>query len=247
MTRFELAARCAMPFLSPLYLDVRRALRDAVRAQARVRGRPVELLDVGGRHSHYTVGLPCRVTITELPRTTAVQAALNLGLTDALARRTRDRRSNVRDIVYDDMTTTHLASGAYDCVVAVEVLEHVDDDAGFLRNVARVLRPGGAFVMTTPNGDACPVPHNADHRRHYPHAALERLLRERFVDVRVRYAVRAGRARTLGLASWSPGRPLRSAVALAANAVNAVQSAAPAVHGDVMGTRHLLATARTPA
>lgn len=243
MTGFELAARCAMPFLSPLYVDVRRRLR----AVARAHGRPLELLDVGGRHSHYTAGLPCRVTITELPRTTETQAALNLGLTDALADRTRARRSNVRAILYDDMTATRLPAAAFDCVVAVEVLEHVDDDAGFLRNVARVLRPGGTFVMTTPNGDACPVPHNADHRRHYPRAALDALLRAAFADVDVRYAVVAGRARSLGLSSWSPGRPLRSAVALAANAVNVVQSRAPAVRDDVLGTRHLLATARTTA
>ena len=241
MTGFELAYRCAMPFASPLYLDVRRRLRAVAATRP---GRPLEILDVGGRKSHYTIGLPGIVTITELPRESPTQVTLNLGLTGELADRTRTRRSNVRAILFDDMTTTRLPERAFDCVVAVEVLEHVEEDEQFVHNVARVLRPGGTFVMTTPNGDASPVPHNADHKRHYPRAALEALLRRSFADVDVRYAVASGRARALGLRPWSARHPLRTLVTMGANVVNAVQSAAPAMCADVMGTRHLLATAR---
>jgi len=43
--------------------------------------------------------------------------------------------------------------GEFDCVVAIDVLEHLDDDQRFLGELRRVLRPGGRVVVTVPNGD----------------------------------------------------------------------------------------------
>lgn len=42
-------------------------------------------------------------------------------------------------------------SGSVDSVVASEVYEHLQDPAGFLEEVRRVLKPGGRLVLTTPN------------------------------------------------------------------------------------------------
>jgi SAM-dependent methyltransferase len=41
--------------------------------------------------------------------------------------------------------------GSCDAVVAIEVIEHVEDQFAFLRELARVARPGGRVVVTTPN------------------------------------------------------------------------------------------------
>lgn len=41
----------------------------------------------------------------------------------------------------------------YDCIVSIDVLEHLEDDQTFLQEVLRVVRPGGSAVVTVPNGD----------------------------------------------------------------------------------------------
>jgi len=43
-----------------------------------------------------------------------------------------------------------LASGAADCVTMLDVLEHLRDDEQALSEVARILKPGGALVLTVP-------------------------------------------------------------------------------------------------
>lgn len=43
------------------------------------------------------------------------------------------------------------ADGSFDCVVCVDVLEHVQDLDQVLREVERVLRPGGVFLFDTIN------------------------------------------------------------------------------------------------
>lgn len=44
-----------------------------------------------------------------------------------------------------------LPDGSVDLAYSVEVLEHLEDQFAYLREVHRVLRPGGRFVLTTPN------------------------------------------------------------------------------------------------
>lgn len=44
-----------------------------------------------------------------------------------------------------------LPDASVDLAYSVEVLEHLEDQFTFLREVHRVLRPGGRFVVTTPN------------------------------------------------------------------------------------------------
>ncbi|NCF69903.1 MAG: methyltransferase domain-containing protein [Chloroflexi bacterium] len=45
------------------------------------------------------------------------------------------------------------ADNLFDCVVAIDVLEHLQDDQPFLHEVRRVLRPDGRAIVTVPNGD----------------------------------------------------------------------------------------------
>jgi SAM-dependent methyltransferase len=52
---------------------------------------------------------------------------------------------------------SQLGPGTFGLVTAVEVIEHVESPIGFLRNVGRLLKPGGVAVLTTPNVDSAPA------------------------------------------------------------------------------------------
>ena len=77
---------------------------------------------------------------------------------DALARTYADLVEHGRLIpVRGDLTALPLAAGSLDGAVCMEVLEHVEDDRVALREIARVVRPGGFLALSVPNRDA-PLP-----------------------------------------------------------------------------------------
>lgn len=160
-----------------------------------------------------------------------------------MIRSTRSRRSNVGRVLVDDMTRSRLPDGEFRGAVAVEVLEHVEEDELFLRQVRRVLAPGGFFLMTTPNGDCVPNT-NPDHKRHYTFSGLSALLQKYFVDVQVEYAIRGGPFHHLGLRPFSIRHPVRTATTMLANLINSIESRGAEVRRRRDGTRHLIALAR---
>ena len=52
--------------------------------------------------------------------------------------------------VQGDALSLPFADGTFDRVIASEVLEHIPDDTAAMRELARVLRPGGAMAVTVP-------------------------------------------------------------------------------------------------
>lgn len=44
-----------------------------------------------------------------------------------------------------------LKDNAFDSIVSFQVIEHIEDDEFFLREIHRVLKPGGIALITTPN------------------------------------------------------------------------------------------------
>ncbi len=44
-----------------------------------------------------------------------------------------------------------LDDASVDAAVAIEVIEHVEDQFAFVREMARIIRPGGLVLLTTPN------------------------------------------------------------------------------------------------
>lgn len=79
-----------------------------------------------------------------------------------------------------DVTRLPLAGACLDAVVGFETIEHVEAGA-YLSEVARVLRPGGLFVLSTPQNSLGHIPINARHAREYSLRELAALLEGHFV------------------------------------------------------------------
>ena len=85
-----------------------------------------------------------------------------------------------------ESATIPFPDGTFDLVTALDVLEHIDDDQGALREVVRVLRPGGTFLATVPAhewmwGQQDEISH---HYRRYS----SRQLRDRLAEANLRVA-----------------------------------------------------------
>jgi SAM-dependent methyltransferase len=238
MKPFEIVYLCLEPFLPPLYKIVRQRLTKITKC----RGNALDVLDIGGRKSNYTIGLPASITITDLPRESSVQKELMLGINDEVMKNVYKRRSNIKNIIYDDMTKSSLPDCSFDLLVSIEVLEHVEEDAQFIKHAHRVLKPGGIFLMTTPNGDYVPNT-NPDHKRHYTREQLHGLLSNQFEKVELEYAIQDGVFHRKGLKSWSVRHPLETLSSMASNVINLIQSSGNAIKNRSKGTRHLIAVA----
>lgn len=64
---------------------------------------------------------------------------------------------------------------SFDCVITFQVIEHIRDDVRFVREIHRVLRPGGRLILTTPNAPMS-LTRNPWHVREYRVEELQNLL-----------------------------------------------------------------------
>lgn len=83
-----------------------------------------------------------------------------------------------------------VADASYDVYISFETIEHVDDDAALIDEAARVLRPGGLLLLSTPNRAVLDPgatiddrPFNRYHVREYLRDELEARLRRRFGSI----------------------------------------------------------------
>jgi SAM-dependent methyltransferase len=87
-----------------------------------------------------------------------------------------------RKIPFDDLS--------FDLVVSFQVIEHLEDTGAYLTEIARVLRPSGVALFTTPNAairlDRDMKPWNEFHVREYRAAELAESLKAVFPEVDVR-------------------------------------------------------------
>jgi SAM-dependent methyltransferase len=93
-----------------------------------------------------------------------------------------------------DCSSSAFAGGRFEVVVAFEVIEHLDDHRGFLREVRRLLVPGGVLLLSTPNRatyrQGPDIPPNPFHRCELDLEELRAMLSEAFPAVAILGQVR---------------------------------------------------------
>lgn len=126
-----------------------------------------------------------------------------------------ERAARVLALDYDEQTVRHVARcypqagtvqgnlaflplrpSTMDVVATFQVIEHLWDQAGFLAECHRVLRPGGRLIVTTPNRltftPDSDTPLNPYHTRELAPSEMDTLLREAGFEVELLHGLRHG-------------------------------------------------------
>lgn len=130
--------------------------------------------------------------------------------------RTRFRPEQILSLAGDRVP---LPDGALEYVTALDVLEHVPDDAAVVRGFHRLLKPGGLAVVTVPAGMALWSDWDValHHFRRYDRAQLQALFpAEAWELVYVNYTNVLVYPAVWAVRKWRAWRPRRGAVAPAA-------------------------------
>ena len=84
-------------------------------------------------------------------------------------------QQNVPPLAFDN--------NVFDAAITFQVVEHIKDDHAFIKEIHRVLKPGGKLIITTPNIKMS-ITRNPWHIREYTVEQLLQLLRNYFPDVK---------------------------------------------------------------
>ncbi len=79
---------------------------------------------------------------------------------------------------------TGLADNAYDSIVSFQVIEHIQNDVLFLKEIHRLLKPGAVALITTPNRKMS-LSRNPWHIREYLSTELKALAEKIFDNVKM--------------------------------------------------------------
>jgi SAM-dependent methyltransferase len=110
------------------------------------------LLDMGaggGRHAFEAMRRGAVVTAVDADAAEVKDAFAMMGAMVAEDPATRASGGTGTAVVGDALRLP-FPTGAFDRVIAAEVLEHIPDDRGAMAELARVLRPGGTIAVTVP-------------------------------------------------------------------------------------------------
>jgi SAM-dependent methyltransferase len=152
------------------------------------------------------------------------------------------------EYVIGKLETALIASGSFDAVLALDVLEHLDNDAAGLYQAAQMVKPGGLLLITVPAlpslwGGQDVISH---HRRRYTKATLLRTFeRAGLPSPRVSYF------NTLLFPPVAAVRWTRRAMGMAARPRADFEDSAPGAVNNILASifsveRHLVPRMRLP-
>lgn len=124
----------------------------------------------------------------------AARSVVGLDYDAETASHVADRYPDIR-VVRGDLQRLPFADGSVEVVVTLQVIEHLWDQPGFLRECARVLAPAGTIIVSTPNRltfSPGREPVNPFHTRELSPSDLAALLEPQFIINRM-YGLSHGR------------------------------------------------------
>jgi SAM-dependent methyltransferase len=124
------------------YINVASRAHAVSQIERWVRSRQPLLMDIGCS-SGYTI----RLLRTRMPDATIIGADYVLGPLEKLGRTLPDL-----PLLQLDLAHCPLPTDSFDGVVLLNVLEHIEDDTAAIRQVRRILKPGGVAVIEVPAG-----------------------------------------------------------------------------------------------
>jgi SAM-dependent methyltransferase len=164
-----------------------------------------EVLEVGAGHGTFTrllLGSGARVVATDLSARCVAQLRARYADTPEIEIHQRDLAESAE-------------GGPYDAIVLINVLEHIEDDATAVKQLASGLRPGGHLIVWVPAFERLysEFDRQVGHHRRYRIPELRRLLLNAGLEtVDLRYVNTAGAvawwliARRFGRVPTQPGR-----------------------------------------
>src|ERR1700689_425333 len=93
-------------------------------------------------------------------------------------------REHGPQVALGEVCALPFADAAFDLVCALDIVEHVDDDDGALRELSRVTKPGGALVISAPLHQSLWTAFDefVGHKRRYePTGLIDKLARHKIV------------------------------------------------------------------
>jgi SAM-dependent methyltransferase len=86
----------------------------------------------------------------------------------------------VKKLVQGSITDVPFPEATFDCIVVLDVIEHVEDDSKILQSLHQVLKPGGRLIVTVPAYKLLWSAHDEinHHKRRYTATHLRQLMEE---------------------------------------------------------------------
>lgn len=106
---------------------------------------------------------------------THVESVIGVDYSEPTLVKAREKYTHLKNLSFisGKVPPLPLESNSLDVITAFQFIEHIEDRAGFMKDVMRVLKPGGVFLCTTPNNKMS-IARNPFHVHEYTFAEMEK-------------------------------------------------------------------------